>query len=61
MNVSGLVPGWHLQYVEVLDESDGQRYFFPCNQWLDKSTGDGLIERTIPVSKDPLAGIGESQ
>lgn len=41
--------GWHLDHVEVLDDSSGTTYYFPCNGWLDKSEGDGLIERLLKV------------
>lgn len=40
-----------MDYVEVIDDVDGQRYFFPCNKWFDKSEGDGLIERVLEVGR----------
>eukprot|EP00967_Tisochrysis_lutea_P132465 scaffold231231_cov21-Tisochrysis_lutea.AAC.1 len=42
--------GWHLDHVEVWDDATGQRYFFPCQRWLDKTEEDGLIERVLDVS-----------
>uniref|UniRef100_A0A7S3VHN2 PLAT domain-containing protein n=1 Tax=Dunaliella tertiolecta TaxID=3047 RepID=A0A7S3VHN2_DUNTE len=46
----GAGPGWHLDHVEVWDDATGQRYFFPCQRWLDKTEEDGLIERVLDVA-----------
>jgi hypothetical protein len=48
--------GWHLDYVEVLDDATGVSYFFPCSKWFDKKEGDQAIERVLPVApKDAKA------
>ncbi|KXZ56858.1 hypothetical protein GPECTOR_1g774 [Gonium pectorale] len=53
-NTDYTVTGWSLDYVEVMDDSTGVSYFFPCNKWFDKSEGDRAIERVLPVAlKDP--------
>ncbi|KAG2499991.1 hypothetical protein HYH03_002273 [Edaphochlamys debaryana] len=53
----GMAPGWHLDYVEVTDDSTGVSYFFPCGKWFDKKEGDQAIERVLLVAlKDPKAG-----
>lgn len=46
--------GWHLDYVEILDDATGLSYFFPCNKWFDKGEDDRVIERVLPVApRDP--------
>ncbi|GLC44364.1 hypothetical protein PLESTF_000049800 [Pleodorina starrii] len=47
---AGMAPGWHLDYVEVLDDATGVSYFFPCGKWFDKKEGDQAIERLLPVA-----------
>lgn len=44
---AGLGASWFLDYVEV--EYQGVKYNFPCNNWLAKDQGDGLIERRLNV------------
>lgn len=51
-------PAWHLDYVEVIDETTGDHKFFPSNQWFDRSQGDGLIERTLEASFNGKHGDG---
>ncbi|KAF5837533.1 hypothetical protein DUNSADRAFT_4226 [Dunaliella salina] len=46
----GAGPGWHLDHVEIWDDATGQRYFFPCQRWFDKTEEDGLIERVLDVA-----------
>eukprot|EP01119_Soliformovum_irregulare_P003103 TRINITY_DN133_c0_g1_i3.p1 TRINITY_DN133_c0_g1~~TRINITY_DN133_c0_g1_i3.p1 ORF type:complete len:710 (+),score=244.05 TRINITY_DN133_c0_g1_i3:779-2908(+) len=43
----GFGDGWFLDKVFVTNEVSGQRWVFPCGQWLDKSEGDRKIERTL--------------
>ena len=31
------------------------KYYFPCNQWLAKDEGDGLICRDLVGSSNPMA------
>ncbi|XP_013416715.1 lipoxygenase homology domain-containing protein 1 isoform X2 [Lingula anatina] len=52
----GRAPGWFLDRVVVTDQKHPKwKYFFPCNQWLAKDEGDGLIARDLMGSKDPMA------
>ena len=51
----GIGAGWHLDHVEVVDEGTGKEYYFPCEAWLDKNEGDGLIERRLSVAKQGTA------
>jgi hypothetical protein len=51
LNVTGA--SWHLDAVEIVDESSGQKFLFPCKQWLAKDRGDEKIERQIACSTPP--------
>jgi hypothetical protein len=43
----GIGSGWYLEKVVIECPSSGHCQTFPCNSWLDKSEGDGLIEREL--------------
>ncbi|XP_022094211.1 lipoxygenase homology domain-containing protein 1-like isoform X2 [Acanthaster planci] len=43
----GLKAGWHLEYVEIVDESKNQTYMFPCNRWLARDEDDKQIMREL--------------
>uniref|UniRef100_A0A915IL26 PLAT domain-containing protein n=1 Tax=Romanomermis culicivorax TaxID=13658 RepID=A0A915IL26_ROMCU len=45
---SGVMPAWHLAYVEVTDASTNLTYNFPCHKWLSTSLDGGLIVRMLP-------------
>ena len=47
--------GWHLDRVEVYNKKDGNVHTFVCKKWLDKSEGDGKIERVLSVKLDSNA------
>jgi hypothetical protein len=42
----GIGSGWHLKEV-IIEKQDRSKWLFPCNKWLDKKEGDGLIEREL--------------
>jgi len=44
---TGLGPGWFLDRVYVEIDGTKRKWMFPCDQWLDKSEGDGKISRTL--------------
>ncbi|XP_072046149.1 lipoxygenase homology domain-containing protein 1-like isoform X2 [Amphiura filiformis] len=48
-NSAFLSSGWHLEYVEIVDEELGKSYSFPCNTWLAKDQEDRKIERELAV------------
>jgi len=57
----GLGAAWHLADIEVEETSTGQRYLFPCSQWLSTSKDDKQICRELtcanlqsPRAKDRL-------
>lgn len=43
----GFGAGWMLDKVEVTNLDTSEITQFPCNQWLDKKKGDGLICREL--------------
>lgn len=47
---SGLFSGWYLEDVTVTRTGGGteeKKWYFICDQWLDKKEGDGLMDRTL--------------
>jgi len=52
---SGFGASWYLEDVEIEDLATGDQYFFTVEQWFDKKSGDGLIERTLKPTKIVLA------
>lgn len=46
-----------MDHVEITDEATGERYYFPCGMWLDRSEGDRQIERLLKVSKRDLNAL----
>ena len=43
----GFGAGWMLDKIEVTNLESSEMIVFPCNQWLDKKKGDGLICREL--------------
>lgn len=49
----GFGAGWKLDRIEVTNLSTSEMACFPCDQWLDKKKGDGLICRDlVPTVKN---------
>jgi hypothetical protein len=44
----GMFPGWHLRLVEVAHIASGERWTFPCHEWLDRRCG---WQRLLGTSK----------
>ena len=52
---SGFGADWFLDQVILYSLTDPwNKMYFKCRQWLSRTQGDGLIERSLPVSKEPL-------
>ncbi|OCT98891.1 hypothetical protein XELAEV_180111243mg, partial [Xenopus laevis] len=48
----GASAGWFLDKVEIVDEKDDTKYFFPCQRWLAVDEDDGQIARQlVPVNE----------
>ncbi|XP_078666046.1 lipoxygenase homology domain-containing protein 1-like isoform X1 [Branchiostoma floridae x Branchiostoma belcheri] len=43
----GFGAGWHLEYIEVLDQKTDKSYTFPCGRWLAKDEDDKQIMREL--------------
>lgn len=42
-------PAWYLDWVEVVDTKDNEKYMFHCERWLAKNKDDKKIQRSIYV------------
>lgn len=49
---SGKRAGWHLHSVRIREEASRKEWCFFCDQWLDSSIGDKLIERELLVDNE---------
>ena len=47
---SGTHPGWFLDKIDVIDQTNNRTFTFPCNQWLARDEGDGRISRILKVA-----------
>ena len=53
-----MAAGWHLKEVLIESKTDGRRWLFECNRWLDKKEDDGKIERElIAIGKAHLTAL----
>nr|XP_046207211.1 lipoxygenase homology domain-containing protein 1-like [Oncorhynchus gorbuscha] len=51
-NPEGPAPGWHLEYINVIDETMGQNFRFPYDPWLAKHVDDGPIMRELACANN---------
>lgn len=42
-----LKANWFLESVEIINESNDEKYLFPCNRWLAKDKDDGSLVREL--------------
>ncbi|DBA69854.1 TPA: hypothetical protein ACH3X2_012566 [Trebouxia sp. C0005] len=42
-NGTGLATAWHLSLIIVADETNGERWFFPCHDWLDRENRNSRV------------------
>ncbi|XP_054628770.1 lipoxygenase homology domain-containing protein 1 isoform X1 [Dunckerocampus dactyliophorus] len=55
----GLAPGWHLDYIDVKDETMDQTFRFPCDRWLAKNEDDGQIIRELACANNDLVDLSD--
>ncbi|XP_059845764.1 lipoxygenase homology domain-containing protein 1 [Hypanus sabinus] len=55
----GPAAGWHLDFIEVKDESMEETFRFPCDRWLAKSEDDGQILRELPCANNDILDLSE--
>lgn len=48
----GPAAGWHLEYIDVKDETMGETFRFPCDRWLAKNKDDGQIMRELACANN---------
>ncbi|XP_062333408.1 lipoxygenase homology domain-containing protein 1-like [Osmerus eperlanus] len=56
---SGPAPGWHLEYVDVRDETLDKTFRFPCDRWLAKNEDDGQLMRELPCANNDILDLNE--
>ncbi|KAJ7993944.1 hypothetical protein DPEC_G00259930 [Dallia pectoralis] len=55
----GPAPGWHLEYIDVKDETMDKNFRFPCNRWLAKNADDGQIMRELACANNDFPDFSE--
>ncbi|KAF7200543.1 transcript variant X2 [Nothobranchius furzeri] len=55
----GPAPGWHLEYIDVKDETMDQMFRFPCNRWLAKGEDDGMIIRELACANNDSIDLSD--
>ncbi|XP_036061124.1 lipoxygenase homology domain-containing protein 1 isoform X3 [Onychomys torridus] len=50
----GIFPGWHLNYVDVKDNSRDETFRFQCDCWLSKSEGDRQTVRDFACANNEI-------
>ncbi|XP_067839158.1 lipoxygenase homology domain-containing protein 1-like [Heptranchias perlo] len=55
----GPAAGWHLEFIEVKDETMEETFRFPCDRWLAKSEDDGQIIRELPCANNDFLDLSE--
>ncbi|XP_041755296.2 lipoxygenase homology domain-containing protein 1 [Coregonus clupeaformis] len=48
----GPAPRWHLEYIDVRDETMDQNFLCPCDHWLAKNADDGQIMRELACANN---------
>uniref|UniRef100_A0A8C4HEN1 Lipoxygenase homology domains 1b n=1 Tax=Dicentrarchus labrax TaxID=13489 RepID=A0A8C4HEN1_DICLA len=55
----GPAPGWHLEYIDVKDETMDQTFRFPCDRWLAKNEDDGQIIRELACANNDSVDLSD--
>ncbi|TSK72011.1 Lipoxygenase homology domain-containing protein 1 [Bagarius yarrelli] len=56
---TGLAPGWHLESVDISDETLGKKFRFRCDRWLAKKEDDGQIMRELACANNDVLDFDE--
>ena len=56
---SGPGSGWHLEYVDVKDDTMEETFRFPCDRWLAKGRDDGQIMRELACANNDTVDLNE--
>ncbi|KAE8291828.1 Lipoxygenase-like proteiny domain-containing protein 1 [Larimichthys crocea] len=55
----GPAPGWHLEYIDVKDETMDEVFRFPCDRWLAKNEADGQIMRELACANNDSVDLSD--
>ncbi|XP_029617818.1 lipoxygenase homology domain-containing protein 1-like [Salmo trutta] len=50
---------WHLEYINVIDETMDQNFRFPCDHWLAKHVDDGPIMRELACANNEILDFSD--
>lgn len=50
----GIAPGWHLEYIEVIDSAMDETFRFQCDRWMAKSEDDGQLIRELACANNDI-------
>ncbi|XP_071988971.1 lipoxygenase homology domain-containing protein 1 isoform X1 [Engystomops pustulosus] len=56
---SGIGPGWHLEYIDVKDETMSKSFRFQCDRWLAKNADDKQIIRELACANNDILDLKE--
>ncbi|KAM8985342.1 lipoxygenase homology domain-containing protein 1 isoform 2-T2 [Ara ararauna] len=55
----GIAPGWHLEYVDVMDSATDKTFRFQCDRWLAKGEDDGQLIRELACANNDILELKE--
>uniref|UniRef100_A0A8C0FBZ6 Lipoxygenase homology domains 1 n=1 Tax=Bubo bubo TaxID=30461 RepID=A0A8C0FBZ6_BUBBB len=55
----GIAPGWHLEYIDVIDSSMDKTFRFQCDRWLAKGEDDGQLIRELACANNDILELKE--
>nr|XP_014352354.1 PREDICTED: lipoxygenase homology domain-containing protein 1 [Latimeria chalumnae] len=55
----GIAAGWHLEYIEVKDETMDKNFRFHCDRWLAKNEDDRQIMRELACSNNDILDLSD--
>ncbi|XP_065519706.1 lipoxygenase homology domain-containing protein 1 isoform X2 [Lathamus discolor] len=55
----GIAPGWHLEYVDVMDSAMDKTFRFQCDRWLAKGEDDGQLIRELACANNDILELKE--
>uniref|UniRef100_A0A663ND18 Lipoxygenase homology domains 1 n=1 Tax=Athene cunicularia TaxID=194338 RepID=A0A663ND18_ATHCN len=55
----GIAPGWHLEYIDVIDSAMDKTFRFQCDRWLAKGEDDGQLIRELACANNDILELKE--
>ncbi|XP_078530890.1 lipoxygenase homology domain-containing protein 1 isoform X2 [Lissotriton helveticus] len=56
---SGIGPGWHLEFIDVKDDTINKTFRFHCDRWLAKNEDDKQIVRELACANNDTMELNE--